>query len=185
MQHVYKLNLPELNTILDNSFILPTIVNIKNNYKILKPLDGIVRKEYLNIQNYAFNYALVFLKCNGESGKIHKDGNDNAMTTWGINFISGGLSKMEYWDDSQIIQSDVIVDEAYSQTTRIIVNTPATYTYMMPPGAYLINTHVAHRATGYDSRIAFSLRSADAQDKKWDSVVTSFEPLIDQTYTGI
>lgn len=183
MELIYKLNLPELAEILIDTSLLDFKVAGRGSRKS----DSITLAEYrnpalfvlpefLNINNYGMNYSLVFLKFKGFTGVIHKDG-INSHHVWAINFIHGGTGIMEYWLDDQLTQTRHKLDNN-SPSIEYTTTQPAFKRYVMQPGAYLVNTSVAHRATGYD-RIAVSLRSTpNGEPISWSKIVHDFSSLI-------
>ncbi len=192
-EFVYQLNLPPITDMLLDGI----------NENMLAPLarkadwsssfiyesmlaTSIIKPEYLNINGFEFTKVLLFYKSKGKLGKIHRDTPDLSITDWCINWIHGGFGTLEYWDEEDFINGEVItrIDErgyhipVYSINTSLV---PARKTYTTTsPNAYLLNTSEIHRPTAWGGRWAISLRTKILPNcnMSWDDIVERFKNLI-------
>lgn len=140
---------------------------------------SIIKPEYLNINGFEFTKAILFYKSKGKLGRIHRDTTDLSMTSWGINWIHGGFGILEYWDEEDLVNEEVItrIDEQGYSIKHYTSLVPARKTYTTTsPNAYLLNTTEIHRPTAWGGRWAISLRSN--YNMPWDDIVEKFKNLI-------
>jgi hypothetical protein len=182
---VYQLNLPPITHMLldgiDENILAPLAKKAAENFIYRSfPADAIIKPEYLNINGVEFTKALLFYKSNGKLGRIHRDTPDLSKTFWGINWIHGGNGILEYWDEEDLVNENVVtqIDEQGYPIIHYTSLVPARKKYITTaPNAYLINTTEIHRPTGWDSRWAISLRS-DIDNISWNDIVERFKNLI-------
>jgi hypothetical protein len=177
---VYKLNLPSLNEILkDNSVILKS----RDRYALHDTVD-ILKPEWIFWNNFHWNHAVSFYRNDRErdGSNIHTDVTKPNQIPWAVNWIYGGHGILEFWLPSQIESSEVIFQQAANNTGTPVpemqTTQPPYKIYKQPPGVYLVNTGYPHRATGWNSRIALSLRSNKNFSIPWDEVVSRFQNYI-------
>ena len=178
-EFVYQLNLPPItDMLLDgiNENMLAPLASYADKtasfiYKSMLAT-SIIKPEYLNINGFEFTGAILFYKSKGKLGRIHRDTTDLGMTIWGINWIHGGFGILEYWNEEDLINEEVItlIDEQGSPIKHYTSLVPARKKYVTTsPNAYLVNTTEIHRSTAWGGRWAISLRSK--YNMPWDDIV--------------
>jgi hypothetical protein len=179
-QMIYKLNLPPL-----EKCILDGVVDQyfkKNNdahYIKVNPVKVFI-PQILSLKNLHWNTLLIFLRKSATPGPPHTDNVDpENITTWGINWIYNGFGTMEYWDpkDYSLLERKFVMDQQDFPTFHIEPKTSPDLKYLLKPGAYLVNTSMIHRPTGFQNRYCVSLRSSTYQIP-WSSVVELFDDMI-------
>lgn len=155
-----------------------------NQYVRITNTRGKLRDEFIFHDGYAFLEIELFLKSNGTRGIIHRDIARDDVMPWGINYVVGGTSIMEYYDVTQLTpvktQNGVTSINAAGGYSTFYTNksgaglTPIAK-YIMEPGVYLINGDVPHVATGLQDRIVFSMRSPKDYNLDWVTVVGRFK----------
>ena len=163
-EYVYKLNLPDI------ADVVISLDHIKNlvpqdfqgsqifypePYKIFKP-------EWLTYKNLEWDYCSLFIRSGNQQSVLHRDNpNSPDALHWGINWILGDDSIMEYWDKDKITEEKIIYDSGGKTTVKITADQTSSKQYTMSTGVYLVNASVPHRVTNLteNRRIAISLRS--------------------------
>ena len=73
LEYVYQLKLPPLDEMLIEGFAEKILVP-SNDFKYLTmPPSLILKSEYLTINSFRFDHAILFHKTNGKLGRIHRD----------------------------------------------------------------------------------------------------------------
>lgn len=187
IEYCYKLNLPDIEQ------VVLSLDNIKNlvpkNFKGSKifypdPSD-IFKTEWLSYKNISWDYVSLFIRSGKEQSVLHRD-NPYSPTTlhWGINWIYGDNSIMEFWEEDKIEHQDLILDSGGRTTMKLSTNLPSSKKYMMTAGAYLVNASVPHKITNLsdDRRIALSLRSKKFRQENpsvtWNKIIDMFRDVI-------
>lgn len=176
-EFVYKLKLPPLSEILiDPSLILTDRIPRKAIHA-----KDIVKPEWLYWNKMYWNHCVYFFRSFGleDRSNIHIDNGNKNFTVWGINWVNNGYGTMEYWRANQIEFVENFVLQDSTPILRCMTTQPAYKTYNMYPGAYLINSTLPHRATGYNNRFVLSLRSSVSYKLSWTEVVNKFENYIE------
>lgn len=156
-EYVYKLNLPSIENVLlpdlVEKLLLPSTSGLFDRYET----KSIFKEEYVFWKGIFWNDVYHFFKTNGWEGPVHSDVEDNMYNCWGINWVHGGLGIMEYWEPHHAGEPAISTD-GYNHNIRYY-NPPriSTKKYEMPPGAYLVDTTMPHRAIGWNRHV-FSLR---------------------------
>jgi len=187
-QLVYKLNLPPLEEcILDGTLERYFPDDNKNSYNLVKAAD-LFKSEYLNMGSFQFNRVLIFYTNDITTPKtIHTDTNyPKYITEWGINWIYKNDGILEFWDFEKIEKENItyVSDKHQYSTFHYNPTTLSDITYQMPPGPYLVNASVPHRASSYRSRYCASLRST-VNTLSWDSIVYQFKDFIDYDFSAV
>ena len=189
-EFVYQLNLPPITDMLldgiNENMLAPLARKAdKTASFIYKSMlaTSIIKPECLNINGFEFTHALLFYKSNGKLGRIHTDTTDVSLTAWGINWIYGGFGILEYWDEEDLVNEQVItrIDEQGCPIKHYTSLVPARKIYTITsPNAYLVNGSEIHRPTAWGGRWAISLRSYDESNYNmpWDNIVEKFKNLI-------
>lgn len=180
IEFVYKLNLPNLETVTNTNFF-KTLELDKNKifrYDSTKITDEI-KDCYKTICEFNFQTILIFYK-KDIKGRIHSDSFDSNVDMWGINWIHGGTCFLEYWDESINDKGTYTLDSQKRLIKKWDENNidPPIKTYIMPPGSYLVNATAIHRPSAVGSRHAISIRTALNKTIKWNQVVNKFQDLI-------
>jgi hypothetical protein len=177
---VFKLNLPPLTSILkDDSGVLEStrIFEINDAANLVKP-------EWLFWNDFEWNHAVSFYRTAGDQDRtpIHTDVTVPGQLSWAVNWIHEGHGILEFWRPEQITSKIYSFQKATKGGGSIVpvmtTMQPPYKTYMQPPGVYLTNTHYPHRATGWNSRLAFSLRADKNFTIPWEEVVSRFQNYI-------
>ena len=179
-EFVYQLKLPPIKNMLLKG-VAEQILAPANVFKYKTvTADSIIKPEHLEINGFTFNKAVMFHKVNGELGFIHKDSWNTENTVWGINWLYSGFGRLEYWDESDLLNADpeAKIDQEGHHILHYDASVPARKTYMMySPNAYLVNATQIHRPVGWGSRWVISLRTGIV-DINWDNIVEKFKDLI-------
>ena len=185
-EFVYQLNLPPITDMLldgiNENMLAPLARKADlGSFFIYESMlaTSIIKPEYLNINGFEFTGAILFYKSKGKLGRIHRDTTDLSITAWGINWIYGGFGTLEYWDEEDLVNEEVItlIDEQGSPIKHYTSLVPARKKYVTTsPNAYLVNTTEIHRSTAWGGRWAISLRSNC--NMPWDDIVEKFKNLI-------
>ena len=194
-EFVYQLNLPPItDMLLDgiNENMLAPLASYADKtasfiYKSMLAT-SIIKPEYLNINGFEFTRAILFYKSKGKLGRIHRDTSNLGITDWCINWIHGGFGILEYWDEEDLVNEEVILlidEQGYPTPVYSIKDytslVPARKTYTTTsPNAYLLNTSEIHRPTAWGGRWAISLRTKILPNcnMSWDDIVEKFKNLI-------
>jgi hypothetical protein len=182
--YVYKLRLPDINEVV---YSLSDIKNLvpRDFYgsQIFYPEPReFFKPEWLNYKNIEWDYCSLFIRSGKQQSVLHRD-NPNSPNAlhWGINWVLGKDSIMEYWDEDKIIEEKIIYDSGGKTTVKIIADQASSKQYTMSTGVYLVNASVPHRITNLtdDHRIAISLRSKKFRYENpsvlWRDVVEIFK----------
>jgi hypothetical protein len=187
IEFLYKLNLPDLKEVLISPDILKQFIpNNLQGSKIFYPEPAeIFKSEWLNFKGYTWDYCSLFVRSGNQNSIIHRDNpfSPNSLH-WGINWVLGKDSFMDYWNTSQIRKEEIIVDSGGEKTVILEINEPPIKSYLTENGVYLVNASAPHRVRNESGelRVAISLRSKTLRMSKiftqWDEVVNDFETII-------
>ena len=186
---LYELNLPPFREI-----VLPTFKgfdddNLSMNYLELNNISEFIKPEYLDILNLSWDTMLYFKKSN-LTGSIHTDlPIDNYLanmnkTNFGINWITDGDGKIEFWDTDEVnavgIAPGPINNPTINKVLRFMPKCPPSKSYSIQKDkVYLINASYPHRATGYANRKCYAMRpTIGLKNIPWDEVVNMFDNYI-------
>lgn len=185
---IYKLDLPPLeDCILDdafNQYIRNNNSNITNDsYRVTRP-KSFFKSEYLNLKDLPWSEVLIFLKTGGIPSVTHTDNiHPTNGTSWGVNWIYGGVNLSEYWslddfnkEDITFVTNGTSYYSVYHVPSTVRLPAPRLR-YILKPGAYLVNTTAVHRITGFQNRYCVSYR-ATGKRLSWDQVTGMFSDLI-------
>lgn len=177
LELVYKLNLPPLQSIIkEDSGVLES----KKKYCIYKSSE-IIKPEWTFWNNLNFDNAVSFYRSSGndDSSGIHTDHHTENALPWAVNWIYGGNGTLEFWLPEQIEKREWKLNKTDNNSSAkvpiITTSQPAYKTYVQTPGAYLTNTSFPHRAKGWDSRLAISIRASANFSMPWEEVVEKFK----------
>jgi hypothetical protein len=183
-EFLYKLNLPLCEDVLISPNILDNFKNqVDRGSKIFYPdPKDIFKKQWLVYKNLDWNYCSLFVRHGYQNSIIHRDNPFNKESLhWGINWVIGSCGYMDYWDESQIEEEEIIVDTGGEKTVFLKTNLSPIKSYRTDSGAYLVNASVPHRVRNPsdETRIALSLRSKkfryENPSLSWDSVIKIFD----------
>ena len=194
-EFVYQLNLPPITDMLldgiNENMLAPLARKADwGSFFIYESMlaTSIIKPEYLNINGFEFTKAILFYKSKGKLGRIHRDTSNLGITDWCINWIHGGFGILEYWDEEDLVNEEVILlidEQGYPTPVYSIKDytslVPARKTYTTTsPNAYLLNTSEIHRPTAWGGRWAISLRTKILPNcnMSWDDIVERFKHLI-------
>lgn len=191
-QLIYQLDLPDISQCVLDGVTEQYFLNNLSPYHITVNPREFFKPEYLTIMDIRWAKAFIWLRNAGVPGKIHTD-RSNRSLVWGINWIHRGYGLMEYWDYDNFDSRSMIAEREDDSNHLVYTfkpDVPANQTYLLPPGAYLVNTVMPHRATGFQHRHCVSYRSdtwmtrfkkdkiTDMTTLGWSDVVGMFERLI-------
>lgn len=184
IEYCYRLNLPSIDQVfISFSEIQKLLPSHFKGSKILYPRpDQIFKSHWLSYKDISWDYVSLFFRSGNEESMIHRDNPNNPNSLhWGINWISGENSIMEFWDDD-LIEKQKIIQDGGGKTTVVLETTlQPSYRYTMSTGAYLINASIPHKITNLsnDTRIAVSLRSQKFRYENpsvaWRDIVEMFK----------
>jgi hypothetical protein len=175
---VYPLNLPNIFELL-----LPDINVYKKEFEgvgsRIYPID-ILAPEWRNWMGIPWDYIIMFYKTDGFRPKFaHIDTNRQMHeNVWGINFHIGGAGLLELYRYEDVTQRDKLAEHLRQGVLDYIIDKPPIKSYYMPEGAYLVINSLPHRATGYDKRFCFSLRSTSMYDRDPKEIIEIFKDYI-------
>lgn len=173
-EFVYRLNLPSIEERFnDQGKQLLDISDPKKRYTTHK-VSEVFKPEWVFWRDITWRVVVRFYKDN-YTGRVHNDGHPNI---WGINWVVSGYATVSFWDLSKIDSIDIVPDEQNNLISVYNTSQPPCKTYIMPPGAYLINAGLPHLASGFNKRLVFSLRMIPNPKSTWDKVVNHFSDLI-------
>ena len=182
-EYVYKIDLPSI----DKAVI--SLDKIKNftskdftGSKIFYPDPrDIFRPEWLSYKGLSWDYCSVFIRSGKEKSILHKDNPHSPESLhWGINWVLGDASVMEYYDENNISNEKIIIDSGGKTTVLLSSDKPPNKIYNLENGAYLVNASVPHRAVNLSdkTRIVLSLRSMSFRKEnpsaEWREIVEIF-----------
>lgn len=186
-EYVYKLNLPNIDKVLKSFEEVKRLVSTNfTGSKIFYPDPAdIFNSEWLNYKGLEWDYVSVFIRAGKETSIIHRDNplSSNALH-WGINWIWGEESVMEYWTDDDSFERKIIVDIGGSPTLKMRTDRTPDKQYNMTTAVYLINASVPHRVRNLSDelRIAISLRSKkfryENPKTSWQAIIDKFQDVI-------
>lgn len=178
---IYRLNLPPLSECILENVAEQYLINDEiYRYSFCEP-EKFFKSEYLTIKNLPWAEVLIFSRTEKRPGIPHTDNVDPyQLTSWGINWIHGGIGVMEYWEPNDFPPENIkfMIDKHNYHIFHYIPNRPARLKYVLKPGAYLVNTSMVHRATGFGNRHCVSYR-APGKSYTWNGVINLFDDLID------
>lgn len=187
IEYCYRLNLPRLeNVILSDNQLKKLIPENHRGSRVLylHPQE-IFQPVWLTYKNLPWDYVSVFIRSGMAESFLHRDNPHNSrLLHWGINWIIGNDSVMEFWEEEEIEKENVIIDGGGKTTIILSTSLNPSKSYKMTSGAYLINASKPHRIKNLtnDIRIAVSLRSQKFISKNyffsWEEVVDMFKDVI-------
>ncbi len=191
---VYELKLPSFKDI-----VLPTFKAVNDddksiNYLILYNIENFIKSEYCNLLNLDW-YKMLYFKLSNSSGSIHTDINvtdpykylsdDICDSYFGINWISGGHGKIEFWDKCEVDVGNFVTTYNGLQVLSFVQKTLPSKSYIMEENkAYLVNVSYPHRATGSLNRKCYSMRTR-TENRSWTEILKIFNKLIWDPNAGI
>ena len=182
-EYVYKIDLPSINK------VVISLEKIKNftskdftGSKIFYPDPrDIFRPEWLSYKGLSWDYCSVFIRSGKEKSILHKDNPHSPESLhWGINWVLGDASVMEYYDENNISNEKIIIDSGGKTTVLLSSDKSPDKIYNLENGAYLVNASVPHRAINLsdETRIVLSLRSMSFRKQnpsaEWRDIVEMF-----------
>jgi len=182
--YCYRLNLPDIKDVtLSLDDICQLVPEDFRGSKIFYPdPKSIFKQEWLEYKNISWDYTSLFIRTGKEQSVLHRDNPHSSNSLhWGINWVYGEDSVMEYWEDEKIKHQKIIYDSGGKTTVFLETDLEPSKSYTMTSGAYLVNASVPHRVTNLSStcRIALSLRSKkfryDNPGLKWKDIISIFE----------
>lgn len=187
VKNCYKLNLPNIEeVVLSLKEIKDLVPEDFQGSKIFYPDPrDIFKPEWLTYKNLEWDYVSLFVRSGEQQSILHRD-NPNSPDSlhWGINWILGDNSIMEYWDEDKIIEEKIIYDSGGKTTVKITADQNPSKQYTMSTGVYLVNASVPHKVTNLtnERRIAISLRSKKFRYENpaatWDKIIETFSDII-------
>jgi hypothetical protein len=191
LEYVYKLNLPPVTEYfkdtVDNMEDLLTDTGSEDPNRWYKgPKNIQTMFNPITLKGLRLNKFLLFFKTEGSTGPVHvedlfyiKEANEPCQ--WAINWVYQGHGTTEYWNTDHV-NSGVHVKNTATNTAQLFdcvptVATPDKTYHMQAPNAYLVNTSVPHRVTGYDNKYTFSLRP-QRLTLTWNQVVSILQEYI-------
>ena len=184
MEYVYKLDLPDIEEVLISYNNITSLTDKEFvGSKIFYPEpSNIFKSEWLSYKNLSWDYCSLFVRSGNQSSIIHRDNPFNSLSLhWGINWVYGKDSCIEFWEESDIISEKIIKDAGGKETILLEIDLPPRKTYSMNKGVYLINASKPHRIRNFsqDFRVALSLRSKkfrfENPETNWKDIVEMFE----------
>jgi hypothetical protein len=182
-EYLYKLNLPDIDeVVLSLDYIQNLVPRDFQGSQIFYPNPrDIFKPEWLQYKNLEWDYCSLFIRSGKQQSVLHRDNPHSPDSLhWGINWILGDDSIIEYWDQDKIIEEQIIYDSGGKTTVKITADQTSSKKYAMPTGVYLVNASVPHRVTNLteDLRIAISLRSMSFRKEnpsaEWRDIVEMF-----------
>jgi hypothetical protein len=163
-EYVYKLNLPDIaDVVISLDYIKNLVPQDFQGSQIFYPEPReIFKSEWLTYKNLEWDYVSLFIRTEKQQSVLHRDNpHSPGSLHWGINWVLGEDSVMEYWDDDKIIDQKVINDLGGKTTVKITADQTPSKQYTLSTGVYLVNASAPHRVTNLtdERRIAISLRS--------------------------
>lgn len=186
-EYVYKLNLPNIDKVLKSFEEVKNLVPTSfTGSKIFYPdPKDIFNSEWLNYKGLEWDYVSVFIRSGKETSIIHRDDPHSSDSLhWGINWIWGEESVMDYWNDDDSFERKIIVDSGGAPTLKMRTDRTPDKQYNMITGVYLINASIPHRVRNLsnEKRIALSLRSKKFRYKNpnlyWKDLIDKFQDVI-------
>lgn len=187
LDYCYKLNLPNIEeAVLSLDEIKGLVPKDFNGYQIFYPdPQDIFRPEWLLYKGLSWDYASIFFRSGKQKSILHKDNpHDTTKLHWGVNWVYGEDSTMEYWEDEKIKNQKIIYDSGGKTTVLLETDWASSRSYKMSSGVYLINASVPHKITNLSSnlRIAVSLRSKkfryENPKTSWQAIIEKFQDVI-------
>lgn len=181
--YVYKLNLPNIkDVVLSLDDIKNLIPDDFRGSQIFYPDPrDIFKPEWLSYKGLSWDYCSVFIRSGKEKSILHKDNPHSPKSLhWGINWILGDASVMEYYDEKNMSNERIIIDSGGKTTVLLSSDKSPDKIYNLENGAYLVNASVPHRAINLSNktRIVLSLRSINFRKENssvvWRDVVEMF-----------
>lgn len=171
MEYVYPLNFPHLRDVFIKEELDKLFLSLRGQKNGYTHADILVRPEWRNILGFQMTRIFVFIK-HDKMGGVHIDEltykpGDTFPLFWGINWIWGGDSIMEYWDRSKIITVDPIIIHGQTYNGCTVEGEPTKKYRMNEGGVYLVNGSNPHRAAGIGDRWVFSVRPEYGDLQPW------------------
>lgn len=181
---IHRLNLPDIaDVVISLDHIKNLVPQDFQGSQIFYPEPrDIFKSEWLLYKNFEWDYCSLFIRSGKQQSVLHRDNPHSPESLhWGINWISGEDSIMEYWDEDKITEERIIYDSGGKTTVKITADQTPSKQYTMSTGVYLVNASVPHRVTNLtdERRIAISLRSKKFRYENpsvvWRDVVKIFK----------
>lgn len=174
MNHIYKLNLSSIQDRLNISLeelIKDYDINLnqdKKNHVIYRRvhIDQYLLSSYLNWENINWKFIHLIFR-NDQIGTIHSDNH-----AWCINWIESGNSLFDFWDSKHCIHTETTHDKLNMKLKRYKTNELPDGSYYAEKGAYLFNSAIPHRASGFNNRLLFTM--IPDTDLSWNDAVLKF-----------
>lgn len=184
---VYELKLPPFEEV-----VLPTFKGFNDddksiNYLLLYNIENYIKPEYCSLLNLDW-YKMLYFKKSDCAGSIHTDldikdpykflSDDMYDNCFGINWISGGAGKIEFWDKCEVDINNMVTAYDGKQVLSFTQKTSPSKSYVMQENkAYLVNASYPHRATGSLNRKCYSIRTL-TENRSWSEILKLFNKLI-------
>lgn len=190
-EYVYKIDFPfvdkviishdKINDLIPKNFVGSQIFYV-NPKDILKP-------QWLSFKNIDWDYMSVFIRSANKESILHRDDplGDNYLH-WGINWVIGDASVMQYWNEDMVNSKKIIYDSGGEKTVMLDSDLPPIKQYFMKTGVYLVNASIPHKVKNLSSdiRIALSLRSKkfrlENPNIKWNDILKIFNDFIEDPF---
>lgn len=162
--YVYRLNLPNIERVVLSLDKIKNLVpdNFQGSQIFYPNPRDIFQPEWLTYKNLEWDYCSLFIRSGKQQSVLHRDNpNSPDALHWGINWVLGENSIMEYWNKDKIIEEKIIYDSGGKTTVKITADQTPSKQYAISAGAYLVNASIPHRVINLtnERRIAISLRS--------------------------
>lgn len=183
IEYCYKLNLPEFDDVVLSTDNIKNLVpeNFQGSKMFYPDPKDIFKPEWLSYKGFCWDYVSLFFRSGNEKSILHRDNPHSPRSLhWGINWIHGDDSIMEYWEDDLIDEQILINDIGGKTTMQLKTNKLPSKKYHMTSGAYLVNASIPHKITNLsnDTRMALSLRSTrfrkENPSREWRDIVEMF-----------
>ena len=179
MKFCYRLNLPPLDHILNDSAVSMLGTATEHPRYISYNPVTIFKHEWLTINGFKFDGALYFYKPPQFVGRVHTDVIDPQLHVWGINWIYGASGLLNFWDPATISPVGTKIDEQGYPILIYPTDIPPDRCYHMEPGAYLVSTRWPHQPVSFGYRHCISARCTTSFNTPWENIVDAFSEYIE------
>lgn len=181
---VYKLNLENITHYVKNDVLTHDDDHVKENTLLFRDCFSLFNNNLIHGIKFV---SILYLKKDGTSGIIHKDGLNGADEFhFGINFNLIGKTLMKYWLPKNVeIIGNQTTDNDYNvryPMYRALTEPDFVYT-LEPESAYLINASIPHCGEAIGLKKTISIRTNIKEKNRldlndWDNVVKYFSNII-------
>lgn len=187
IEYCYKLNLPIIEDVVISLDQIKHLIpeNFQGSKIFYPEPQDIFKPEWLSYKDLSWDYVSLFFRSGKNQSVLHRDNViDRRILHWGINWVLGSDSIMEYWQENTISQEKIIYDSGGKTTVFLDTVLPPCKSYVMSYGVYLVNASIPHRITNLSDnlRIAISLRSKKYRYENpniaWNEIVDTFSDVI-------